>query len=168
MTYPMPMITVEERDSRPIHWAMLEETLRAQHPLRDRPLEDFARSRDSLVSQVARQEQVPVLLALGLAQTENTRGIPWSVSPTGDIGLLQINARAQETSPEVLADRRKNVQQGLRLLRELYNQSGDWSQALKSYHLGPTGARKHLKTGDNYVQRVRMAMQRIQRARVRP
>lgn len=168
MTYPIPPVAIEVA-AEPEDWhKILQQSLQVVHPLRDRKVEDLSRARDSLVAQVAREQRVPLLLALGLARTENERGIPWAVSHTGDVGLMQLNARAQQLSPEVLADRRLNVELGLTLLRDLRERTGSWESALKAYHLGPTGAKRHPKTANSYVDRVRNTMRSLVRTRVRP
>lgn len=66
---------------------------------------------------------------------------------SGDTGLFQLlpstaaGLNVDPTTPE------GNIQGGLTLLQQLYNQFGDWTEALEAYNEGATGLKNQLAAG---------------------
>lgn len=90
----------------------------------------------STVSSLAPSYGVPPSLALAVMQKESA-GNPAAVSSAGAIGLFQLmpgTAAGLGVDPH---DPTQNIKGGLTYLSQLYNQYGDWNQALIAYNEGP-------------------------------
>ena len=84
----------------------------------------------------SRKQGVPVNIALSLAGIESNFD-PGAVSVTGDYGLMQINAKSHpECDVEKLLIPAYNIAEGLRVLRECYDQAGNWLLAMAIYNAG--------------------------------
>ena len=89
-----------------------------------------------LVTAAAAKYGVPADIALSVARTES--GFSQSaVSPAGAIGIMQLmpaTAAGLGVNPH---DASQNVDGGVRYLSQLYQQFGDWSDAVMAYNAGP-------------------------------
>ena len=88
----------------------------------------------------------PSSLVLSLVQTESS-GNPSAVSPAGAIGLFQLmpaTAAGLNVNPN---DPSQNIQGGLTYLQQLYNQFGNWTDALEAYNEGPGALQGQLNAG---------------------
>lgn len=133
----------------------LQDKLKLNHPLRNTSIEQLGQIRDSVVAEEATKQGVPVHLALAVAKVENTRGIPWVVSRTGDIGVMQINPRAHpETPVDSLSRPGINARVGVSILAHYKQRYGTWDRALMAYN----GALKKPNAGAEYVRLVRAQM----------
>jgi Transglycosylase SLT domain len=133
----------------------LEAQLERTHPFRDSSVAKLGQIRDSVVTMEAQRQGVPALLALAVSKVEDDRGIPWVVSPGGDVGVMQVNPRAHPGhSMKKLADPGINAQVGVGILRHYKQRYGSWERALRAYN----GALTHKASGDAYVAAVRRAM----------
>jgi soluble lytic murein transglycosylase-like protein len=105
----------------------------------------------SQVQALAPQYGIPPSLALAVMQAESS-GIPTAVSPKGAQGLFQImpanDASLGITDP---FDATQNIQGGLSLLQQYYQQFGDWNSALEAYNQGPNSLQKQLAAGQTPV-----------------
>jgi hypothetical protein len=75
-------------------------------------------------------------LALALAQAESSLN-PNAISSKGAIGLFQLMPATAQSLGVNPADPTQNIQGGLAYLQQLYNQYGNWTQALQAYNWGP-------------------------------
>lgn len=85
-------------------------------------------------------------MVLSLVQTESS-GNPSAVSPAGAIGLFQLmpaTAAGLSVNPN---DPAGNIQGGLTYLQQLYNQFGNWNEALEAYNEGPGALQSQLSAG---------------------
>lgn len=103
----------------------------------------------SLITSVANQFGVPPSIALAVAQKESgfNQG---AVGTAGEIGVMQLmpaTAAGLNVNP---SDLNQNVIGGVSLLASLYNQFGNWSDALAAYNAGPT----HLAAGQGYASSI--------------
>jgi soluble lytic murein transglycosylase-like protein len=105
----------------------------------------------SQVQALAPSYGIPPSLALAVMQAESS-GIPTAVSPKGAQGLFQImpanDASLGITDP---FDPTQNIQGGLSLLQQYYQQFGDWNSALEAYNQGPNSLQKQLAAGQTPV-----------------
>jgi len=88
----------------------------------------------------------PPSMVLSLVQTESS-GNPNAVSPAGAIGLFQLmpgTAAGLNVDPN---DPAQNIQGGEKYLQQLYNQFGDWNEALMAYNEGPGALQAQLNAG---------------------
>jgi soluble lytic murein transglycosylase-like protein len=91
----------------------------------------------SLITSVANQFSVPPSIALAVAQKESNFNQA-AVGSSGEIGVMQLmpaTAAGLNVDPTNLD---QNVQGGISLLASLYQQYGNWTQALEAYNAGPT------------------------------
>jgi soluble lytic murein transglycosylase-like protein len=91
----------------------------------------------SLITSVANQLGVPPSIALAVAQKESSFNQN-AVGAAGEIGVFQLmpaTAAGLNVNP---SDLNQNVQGGVSLLASLYQQYGNWTQALEAYNAGPT------------------------------
>lgn len=148
-TGPKPKSKVSTITGRTL--SPLEANLEETHKLRDTPITNFPYLRDVLVTREAQKQGVNPSLALAVAQQENDRAIPWAVSNTGDIGLMQINPHVHQVDPKILADPEMNVKYGVSILKSLLTKfKGDVDKALQAYN-GSLGT----PNGAKYVRAVR-------------
>lgn len=78
----------------------------------------------------------PPSLVTSLVNTESS-GNPAAVSSAGAIGLFQLlpsTAASLGVNPNDVSG---NIQGGLTYLQQLYNQYGNWTEALEAYNEGP-------------------------------
>jgi hypothetical protein len=83
----------------------------------------------------ARQHQIPINVALALAQIESAFN-PFAISSTGDWGLLQINEWSHKFDKQKIFESEINIEMGLAYLQKCYKQAGSWSMALALYNAG--------------------------------
>ena len=91
----------------------------------------------SLITSTANQYGVPASIALAVAQKESSFNQN-AVGAAGEIGVFQLmpaTAAGLNVNP---SDVTQNVQGGVSLLASLYQQYGNWTQALEAYNAGPT------------------------------
>lgn len=108
---------------------------RPAHPRRFRGL--GSTSVLDLINQYAAQFNVPSSLAVAVAQRESSLN-QGAVGSAGEIGVFQLmpaTAAGLNVDP---TDLNQNVQGGVSYLSELYQQFGNWFQALEAYNAGPT------------------------------
>jgi Transglycosylase SLT domain len=88
----------------------------------------------------------PPSMVLALVQTESS-GNPNAVSPAGAIGLFQLmpgTAGGLNVNPNVISG---NIQGGETYLQQLYNQFGNWPDAIMAYNEGPGALQSQLNAG---------------------
>jgi hypothetical protein len=88
----------------------------------------------------------PASMVLSLVQTESS-GNPNAVSPAGAIGLFQLmpaTAASLNVDPNTVTG---NIQGGETYLQQLYDQFGNWDDALMAYNEGPTALQAQLNAG---------------------
>ena len=90
----------------------------------------------SLIQSMAPSYGVPPSLALALAQAESSLN-PNAISSKGAIGLFQLMPATAASLHVDPTDPTQNIQGGLAYLQQLYNQYGNWTQALQAYNWGP-------------------------------
>lgn len=83
----------------------------------------------------ARQYQIPINVALALAQIESAFN-PFAISSTGDWGLLQINEWSHKFDKQKIFEPEYNINLGLAYLRKCHDQAGSWAMALALYNAG--------------------------------
>jgi murein DD-endopeptidase MepM/ murein hydrolase activator NlpD len=123
-----------------------------------------------LVEQYAKQQNVPLALALAIMQRESS-GDPEAVSPQGAQGLMQVMPfHFQGLTPEQMREPERNVAKGVEILANNYKRWNDWQKAVAAYfgaidQAGNiTGAQDAWgTTGNAYVQGVMDAMRDIER-----
>lgn len=104
-----------------------------------------------IIFEAAEKHQVPYGVALGIAILES-KCDPNLVSRAGAKGIMQLmpeTARTYGLKVEKLVDERenprKNIQAGIRHLRDLYSYFGRWDLAALAYNTGQGSFRKSLK-----------------------
>lgn len=95
-----------------------------------------------LIYQEALAQGVPPEIALGVAQTESaiTQWTPNGnvvTSPTGALGVFQLEPSTAEGLGVNPLDVNGNIQGGITYLKQLYAQFGNWNDALAAYNWGP-------------------------------
>jgi hypothetical protein len=93
-----------------------------------------------LISSLAPSYGVPPSLAQAVAQKESGLN-PNAVGSAGEIGLFQVKPSTAAQfgfSASDLYDPTSNAQAGLSYLQQLYNQFGNWTDALEAYNGGPS------------------------------
>lgn len=91
----------------------------------------------SQVQSLAPSYGIPPSLALAVMQKESS-GDPNAISPVGAQGLFQLMpATAASLGVSDPFNPTQNIQGGLKYLQQLYNQYGDWNEALIAYNEGP-------------------------------
>ena len=89
---------------------------------------------------LAPKHGVPVEVAMTIAHTEsrfNPKAVNKNTNGTVDKGCMQINTSAHPRAFAKPADAFIaviNVDYGLRFLRQLYDETGDWRQAMRMFH----------------------------------
>ena len=96
----------------------------------------MASSVSSLIQSLAGSYGVPPSLALAVAQAESSLN-QGAISPKGAIGLFQLMPATAASLGVDPSDETQNIQGGLEYLQQLYNQYGNWTQALQAYNWGP-------------------------------
>ena len=95
-----------------------------------------ASSVSSLIQSLAPNYGIPASLALAVAQAESSLN-QGAISPKGAIGLFQLMPATAASLGVNPSDETQNIQGGLEYLQQLYNQYGNWTQALQAYNWGP-------------------------------
>jgi hypothetical protein len=90
----------------------------------------------SLIQSLAPSYGVPTSLALALATAESSLN-QGAISPKGAIGLFQLMPATAASLGVDPSNETQNIQGGLEYLQQLYNQYGNWTQALQAYNWGP-------------------------------
>ena len=103
----------------------------------------------SLITSVANQFSVPPSIALAVAQKESGFNQN-AVGAAGEIGVMQLMPATAAGLGVDPSDLTQNVTGGVSLLASLYQQFGDWSDALAAYNAGPT----HLAAGQSYASSI--------------
>ena len=103
----------------------------------------------SLITSVANQFGVPPSIALGVAQKESGFNQA-AVGSSGEIGVFQLMPATASGLGVNPSDLNQNVTGGVSLLASLYQQFGNWSDALAAYNAGPT----HLAAGQGYASSI--------------
>lgn len=99
----------------------------------------------SYVSQVqflAPSYGIPPSLAVALMNRESS-GNPAAVSSAGAIGLFQLMPATAASLGVNPNDPTQNIKGGLSYLQSLYNQYGNWNDALVAYNEGPGAFAAH-------------------------
>jgi soluble lytic murein transglycosylase-like protein len=91
----------------------------------------------SLITSVANQFGVPSSIALEVAQKESGFNQA-AVGSSGEIGVMQLMPATAAGLGVDPSDLNQNVTGGVSLLASLYQQFGNWTQALEAYNAGPT------------------------------
>ena len=91
----------------------------------------------SLITSVANQFGVPPSIALAVAQKESGFNQA-AVGSSGEIGVMQLMPATAAGLGVDPSDLTQNVTGGVSLLASLYQQYGNWTQALEAYNAGPT------------------------------
>jgi hypothetical protein len=78
-------------------------------------------------------------------------GNPSAVSSAGAIGLFQLMPATAASLGVDPTDPTQNIEGGLTYLQSLYNQFGNWTQALEAYNQGPTSLQNALNAGTTPV-----------------
>jgi len=103
----------------------------------------------SLITSVANQFNVPPSIALAVAQKESGFNQA-AVGSSGEIGVMQLMPATAAGLGVDPSDLNQNVTGGVSLLASLYQQFGNWSDALAAYNAGPT----HLAAGQSYASSI--------------
>ena len=103
----------------------------------------------SLITSVANQLGVPPSIALAVAQKESGFNQA-AVGSSGEIGVMQLMPATAAGLGVDPSDLNQNVTGGVSLLASLYQQFGNWSDALAAYNAGPT----HLAAGQSYASSI--------------
>jgi soluble lytic murein transglycosylase-like protein len=103
----------------------------------------------SLITSIADQFGVPSSIALAVAQKESGFNQN-AVGAAGEIGVMQLMPATAAGLGVDPSDLTQNVTGGVSLLASLYQQFGDWSDALAAYNAGPT----HLAAGQSYASSI--------------
>lgn len=107
----------------------------------------------AIIIGAAAAADVPERLLSALIDRESG-GDPFAVGSAGEIGLGQLKpATAAElgVNPWLPAD---NAAGAARYLRQQYDATGNWTDALRAYNAGPTGAANNPAAGREYAQSV--------------
>jgi soluble lytic murein transglycosylase-like protein len=91
----------------------------------------------SLITSVANSLGVPSSIALAVAQKESNFNQA-AVGSSGEIGVMQLMPATAAGLGVDPTDLNQNVTGGVSLLASLYQQYGNWTQALEAYNAGPT------------------------------
>jgi len=91
----------------------------------------------SLITSVANQLGVPASYALAVAKQESGFNQA-AVGSSGEIGVFQLMPATAAGLGVDPTDLNQNVTGGVSLLASLYQQYGNWTQALEAYNAGPT------------------------------
>jgi soluble lytic murein transglycosylase-like protein len=91
----------------------------------------------SLITSVATLKGVPPSIALAVAQKESGFNQA-AVGSSGEIGVMQLMPATAAGLGVDPSDLNQNVTGGVSLLASLYQQFGNWTQALEAYNAGPT------------------------------
>ena len=91
----------------------------------------------SLITSVANSLGVPPSIALAVAQKESGFNQN-AVGAAGEIGVMQLMPATAAGLGVDPTDLNQNVTGGVSLLASLYQQYGNWTQALEAYNAGPT------------------------------
>jgi len=103
----------------------------------------------SLITSIATLKGVPPSIALAVAQKESGFNQA-AVGSSGEIGVMQLMPATAAGLGVDPSDLNQNVTGGVSLLASLYQQFGDWSDALAAYNAGPT----HLAAGQSYASSI--------------
>jgi len=95
-----------------------------------------------LITQQAQSQGIDPAIALAVAQQESGTS-QWQpdgslvTGSSGEIGVFQLMPATAAGLGVDPTDVNQNIQGGISLLSQLYNQFGNWSQALAAYNAGP-------------------------------
>lgn len=103
----------------------------------------------SLITSVANQLGVPSSIALAVAQKESGFNQA-AIGQAGEIGVFQLMPATAAGLNVNASDLTQNVQGGVSLLSSLYQEFGNWDDALAAYNAGPT----HLAAGQSYASSI--------------
>lgn len=90
----------------------------------------------ALINQMAPSYGVPTSIAQAVAQKESNYNQS-AVGSSGEVGVFQLMPATAKSLGVQASDLNQNVQGGLTLLSQLYNQYGNWDDALQAYNGGP-------------------------------
>jgi soluble lytic murein transglycosylase-like protein len=112
---------------------------------------------------LAEKHGVPVQVPLTISHTEsrfNPKAVNKNTNGTVDKGCMQINTSAHRKAfarPEDAFNATLNVDYGLRFLRQLYDETGDWRKAMVMFHSRTPGKqakyRQHLNNSAKALDR---------------
>lgn len=88
------------------------------------------------IDQYAKQYGVPASIVASQMQAESS-GEQSAVSPTGAIGLMQLEPATAAGLGVDPHNPQQNIQGGVEYDAQLYKQYGNWTQALEAYNEGP-------------------------------
>ena len=99
-------------------------------------------SLSDLITQQAQSQGIDPAIALAVAQQESGTS-QWQpdgslvTGSSGEVGVFQLMPATAAGLGVDPTDVTQNIQGGVSLLSQLYNQFGNWSQALAAYNAGP-------------------------------
>src|ERR1017187_8516490 len=91
----------------------------------------------SLITSAAPSYGVPASLALAVATKESNLN-QGAIGSSGEIGVFQLMPATAAQLGVNPSDLTQNIDGGLSYLQSLYNQFGNWTQALQAYNGGPS------------------------------
>jgi soluble lytic murein transglycosylase-like protein len=95
----------------------------------------------SLIQSLAPSYGIPPSLALAVAQQESGLNQA-AIGTSGEIGVFQLMPATAAQLGVDPTNLQQNIDGGLSYLQSLYNQFGNWTQALQAYNGGPGNVQK--------------------------
>lgn len=108
---------------------------------------------ESDVNNAASANNLPPGLLNSVINTESSWN-PYAVSPAGAIGLTQLMPSTAQSLGVDPNNTLENINGGAQYLSQLFNQFGNWTDALRAYNVGPTAASSDPTAGLSYAQSV--------------
>lgn len=108
------------------------------------------------IAKAAVSEKVPSEILTAVVKTESEFD-PKAKSKTGSIGYAQIKPKYwKNETPYNIYDEEGNIMAGAYILRQYYEETGSWSNAVKAYNIGITDFKngKNMKSAENYHGKV--------------
>jgi hypothetical protein len=108
------------------------------------------------IAKAAVSEKVPSEILTAVVKTESEFD-PKAKSKTGSIGYAQIKPKFwKNETPYNIYDEDGNIMAGAYILRQYYEETGSWSNAVKAYNIGITDFKngKNLNNAEKYHTKV--------------
>lgn len=126
------------RTVAPWVWIGLLLTLMVSASIWGATTHDLSYERDQIVTAAAVRWGVPPVLAVHVSHVEDWTGDSTAVSSSGAIGLMQImplwaHAFDADCGPAALTNRAKNACVGVHVMTYYFQQTNEWSSALRGY-----------------------------------